>query len=132
MRKIKFRQHLGGGKFHYWGFIGGKFIEPATSIGVSVEEIRENSKQFTGLLDKSGKEIYEGDIVRWIKKSSYVTLGDPDPETRIVKWDDDQAGFDLYQIDGKKQQSGFCMHKSGLLACEVVGNINEIYYKSWH
>ena len=65
-REIKFRHYLGNNNWHYWGFIDDKFVGPAISSGVSLKEVKENSQQFTGLLDKSGIEIYEGDIVKWI------------------------------------------------------------------
>ncbi len=59
MRNLKFRQFLDG-KFHYWGYIDKAFISPLTNTEAHDLE----SQQFTGLLDKSGKEIYEGDIYR--------------------------------------------------------------------
>lgn len=66
MRDIKFRQPIRekDGKFtewFYWGFIDGNFIEPA--IHLSGIDTRPESQQFTGLHDKNGKEIYEGDIL---------------------------------------------------------------------
>ena len=59
MREIKFRAW--NGKMHYDVMIGkvvGSKTMPPTPIGEA------NLMQFTGLKDKNGKEIYEGDTVR--------------------------------------------------------------------
>lgn len=60
MRTIKFRQFFDG-QFHYWGYTeNGGFTTPLTTA----EAHDIDSNQFTGLLDKTGKKVYEGDIVR--------------------------------------------------------------------
>ena len=65
MREIKFRQHYLG-KFHYWGFVGkGIFVAPLDNT--FKDKIK--SEEFTGLKDKNGKEIYEGDILKDINNS---------------------------------------------------------------
>jgi hypothetical protein len=86
MREIKFRQPIVfNGKFsqwHYWGFFGsefGRFIAP--------HNVTDPSFQFTGLCDKNGIEIYEGNIldarsecggihiVEWIHEENIIGLG---------------------------------------------------------
>jgi uncharacterized phage protein (TIGR01671 family) len=65
MREIKFRTAIlladkSFSRFHYWGFIKNVFISPI-SLNNKIKQSL-NEQQFTGLTDKNGKDIYEGDI----------------------------------------------------------------------
>ena len=81
MREIEFRvQVLDNSNQKYWIYIDlGKTIENpiATGFAHGNHVIKETVGQFTGLLDKNGKKIFEGDII----------------EEGVVYFDDEYLGF---------------------------------------
>ena len=101
MREIKFRAWFTNGKEVF--AINPYFFEEQGLM--EWQDVRDNSLytflQFTGLHDKNGKEIYEGDVVR---------IGSRPPVE--VRWHKDSAGF--LQV-GMELMSN----------TEVIGNIYE-------
>ena len=74
-------------------------------------------EQYTGLKDKSGKEIYEGDIIRekWFDED--VRLG----ENRVGKVEYFTDGFVCWFVGGRLMQLGMLVGSH----IEVIGNIHE-------
>lgn len=91
MREIKFRQRIKTGGFHYWGYIEGQgFVSPMGPV------MGGESDPYTGLNDKNGKEIYEGDILSIDDSSSADYFGPYEPYFHILPV--------IYRY------GGFCVH----------------------
>ena len=74
--------------------------------------------QYTGLTDKNGKKIFEGDIVNReiILKDNKICF-----EINVVKWNNQEARFDLYCGEDFTVRFNYWI----ACHCEIIGNIHD-------
>ncbi len=78
--------------------------------------------QFTGLKDKNGKEIYEGDICR----NTYFVIYQQNGFNTPIFWENRRAGFCVWsKIDNNDPQSYSLLNDKVAECLEVIGNIYE-------
>jgi len=136
MREIKFRAwdkekkkmfNVLGMKWDPDGkFICGNDEWNGPEVWCPPESISKIIMQYTGLKDKNGKEIYEGDVVK--VHSGHDAIGaDFGISKYRVQWREGGACLDMMHEDylESERQIGMTFDNGGVKSIEIIGNIHQ-------
>ena len=130
-------------KFRAWDTISGKYAYAIPDVTQTILEWDNSNgslrlQQFTGLLDKNGKEIYEGDIVRYHHYyDNFGTIEEDEYRNGVVVWGDETAMHGGWHVrERRKYDNGYINEESDerfpnvktdkpISKIEVIGNIYE-------
>ena len=120
MREIKFRAWDTVGNQWLW-ITGFETAETSKSDGYTLDGIFHNGDyvgkegivlmQYTGLKDRHGQEIYEGDILR-----------DDEMGLNVVRWEDGSFWLEMFYEGGQSLMEHLSDYNE---VCEVIGNVYE-------
>ena len=118
-REIIFRGKTEQGEwlYGYYMYNGKHLIVDTTkgALGFGKEVISETVGQFTGLTDKNGKKIFEGDILQFIENPKFK---------EEVSFDDGAFGFYYKRTDSVIAFSDN-EHGEDTEEYEVIGNVHD-------
>lgn len=117
---------------HHNSDLSGKSIIISINNGLYFEVVPETVGQYTGLTDKNGKKIFEGDIVR--TQEYYDRLNSAKAKRKrhigiveyvIYKFTDGRCYNAEWRVKIDDYGEYSCGVRSQLYDCEVIGNIHD-------